>query len=179
MYIWIGCKLPEKFEKGLRAKCRPLGEELGLDMSGFSLPQHISLKISFEAGGNYGEILEFLEEILRKEKKFSVNPLAVEKNGNILWLSFRENGTLRHLHNLLDKELKCRFAIPQHLFDQAFAFHSTLFVGEPEKLAIAHASLADFLLPQELLIDTFLLGLSESGKSGTYRVVRTIRMQVR
>lgn len=172
MYIWIGCKLPEEFEREIRARCRPLGEELGLDMSGFSLLQHISLKISFDAGDGYGEILDYLESLLKKEKRFYVNPAAIEAMGNILWLSFRENGTLRRLHNVLDKELKNRFAIPQHLFDKAFAFHSTLFLGEPEKVSRAMTVLENFALPSKLSVDTFLLGVSENGKNGTYRVVR-------
>ena len=174
MFIWIGCKLPEDFEFAIREKCRLLGEELGLELSGFSLPQHISLKISFEAGENYGEILDFLEQMLRKEKKFYVNPNAAERMGDILWLSFRENDTLQRLHNALDKELNSRFAIPQHLFDKVFAFHTTLFMGDPEKLERAFGYLREMAIPEELAVDTFLLGLSESGKSGTYRVVRTI-----
>lgn len=176
MYIWIGCRLPEEFENALRARCVPLGQELGLDLAGFSLPQHISLKISFEAGERYGEILDFLEKVLKKEKEFYVNLSDVERMGNILWLAFRENGTLRRLHNMLDVELNNRFGISQHLFDKAFAFHSTLFLGEPERLDMARLVLADLQLPETLRIDTFLLGVSETGTSGSYQVVRKIQV---
>lgn len=176
MYIWIGCRLPEGFENALRARCVPLGQELGLDLAGFSLPQHISLKISFEAGEHYAQILDFLERSLKKEKEFYVNLSGIERMGNILWLAFRENGTLRRLHNMLDVELKSRFAISQHLFDKAFAFHSTLFLGEPERLDMARLALADLQLPEVLPIDTFLLGVSETGTSGSYHVVRQIQV---
>lgn len=176
MYIWIGCRLPEEFEDSLRARCVPLGQELGLDLSGFSLPQHISLKISFEAGERCEEILDFLERLLKKEKKFNANFSGVERMGNILWLAFQENGTLRRLHNMLDQELNARFDISQHLFDKAFAFHSTLFLGEPERLDMAQSALADLPLPETLTIDTFLLGVSETGTSGSYRVVRQIHV---
>ena len=176
MYIWIGCRLPEEFENALRARCVPLGQELGLDLAGFSLPQHISLKISFEAGERYGEILDYLERMLKKEKGFYVNLSGIERMGNILWLAFRENGTLRRLHNMLDVELNNCFGILQHLFDKAFAFHSTLFLGEGEQLDIARLALADLQLPEVLPIDTFLLGVSETGTSGSYQVVRKIQV---
>lgn len=176
MYIWIGCRLPEEFEDSLRARCVPLGQELGLDLAGFSLPQHISLKISFDAGERYGEILDYLERMLKKEKEFYVNLSGIERMGNILWQAFRENGTLRRLHNMLDQELNARFDISQHLFDKAFAFHSTLFLGEPERLDMAQSALADIQLPETLRIDTFLLGVSETGTSGSYYVVRQIQI---
>ena len=174
MYIWIGCKLPQAFEQELRGRCAPLGESLRLDMVGFTLPQHISLKISFEAEERYETILDFVEQLLKKEEKFYVNLLGLERMGNILWLSFRENETLRRLHDALDRELETRFAICQHPFDRDFAFHSTLFFGEEEKLSRAMDALSDYPLPSQLPIETFLLGVSKSGKAGTYRVVRQV-----
>lgn len=60
------------------------------------------------------------------------------------------------------------------MFDRQFFFHSALFLGDPEKIAQAHAALEDFSLPSELKIDTFLQGISETGKSGDFRVVRQI-----
>ena len=77
MYIWIGCGLPEGFEWELRERCMPLGAELGLDLVAFSLPQHISLKISFDAGEQYEKILDFVEQLLQAEEKFYVNLKAV------------------------------------------------------------------------------------------------------
>lgn len=177
MYIWIGCGLPEAFERELRERCMPLGAELGLDLVAFSLPQHISLKISFDAGEQYEKILDFVEQLLQAEEKFYVNLWGVERMGNILWLSFREQETLRRLHDTLDRELEERFAVCRHPFDRAFAFHSTLFFGEPEKLEHGMKAMADVSLPEELAVDTFLLGISESGRPGTYRVVRKIELE--
>ncbi len=174
MYIWIGCKLPEAFGSKIRSACLPLAD--GLDISGFSLPQHISLKISFQAGSDYLHILDYLEALLQKEDKFYVNPKAIQRQGNILWIPFRENPQLRHLHNVLDKELKAKFGIGQHLFDKAFLFHSTLMLGPEEKLEKVAQKLWDFPLPQQLEVDAFLLGISETGRGGEYRVVREIKL---
>lgn len=176
MFIWIGCELPKEFELDLRDACLEASEGLELDFSCFTLPQHISLKISFQAGPDYEPVLDFVESLLRKEKKFYVNPKEPEQAGSILWLAFRESGTLRRLHNLLDRDLKRWFGIPQHLFDKAFAFHSTLAMGKPEEIAAYKARLEGLDLPESLKIPAFLLGISESGKGGTYRVVRRIEL---
>lgn len=176
MFIWVGCELPKEFELDLRDVCLEASDGLALDFACFTLPQHISLKISFDAGRDYEPVLDFVEELLRKEKRFSVNPKEPEQAGSILWLAFRESGTLRRLHNLLDRDLKRQFGVPQHLFDKAFAFHSTLAMGPVEEIASYQSRLAGLELPERLEIRAFLLGISESGKPGTYQVVRRIEL---
>lgn len=176
MYIWIGCALPETFERELRERTLPLAEELKLGLEPFSLPQHISLKISFEDGGRTEEVLAAVEEMLRKERAFAVHPAGIERHGSILWITFRENGTLRRLHNLLDRELKQRFCIEQHLFDRAFMFHSSIYIGEEALVIQGEERLRDLRLPEELRVNRFLLGMSPAGKAGTYQVVREIKV---
>ena len=63
MYIWIGCRLPQQFEEEIRAACLENNQAIGLDPVAFSLPQHISLKISFETA-HAEEILEDLRNQL-------------------------------------------------------------------------------------------------------------------
>ena len=174
MHIWIGCRLHEEFEKELRTRCERECGDLALDAVAFTLPQHISLKISFDAGEGYEKVLDTVEAILRREEKFYVNPKDMEVMGNILWITFRENKTLRRLHDLLDWELAQGFGIGQHPFDRNFRFHSTLYFGEPETLRQAQRRLAAFPLPEELAVDTFLLGISPDGTPGSYRVVRQV-----
>ncbi len=176
MHIWIGCLLPEEFEKALREVCSPLARELGLDTVAFSLPQHISLKISFPFDGDVQALLDYLTELLKKQPAFVVFPKAMERQGNILWIPFVESGQLRHLHNLLDDKLKKDFSVPQHLFDKAFLFHSTLFFGAEGNLEQARQALQSFSMPQQLRISAFVIGVSETGQPGSYRVVRTIML---
>lgn len=176
MHIWIGCLLPEGFEKELREVCSPLGQELGLDTVAFSLPQHISLKISFPFDGDVQALLDYLTELLKNQPSFTVHPKPIERQGNILWIPFAENGQLRHLHNLLDDQLKKDFSVQQHLFDKAFLFHSTLFFGAEDKLEQARQALQSFPMPAELRVSAFVIGISETGQPGSYRVVRTIML---
>ena len=173
MYIWIGAKLPEEFAEYIRKLCVPMSEVLGLDISGFSLPQHISLKISFPTD-TPEEVLAFLEERLRRERVFYVNPRVPERKGNVLWIPFRPNAPLRHYHNMLDRNLAESYGITQHEFDKSFLYHSTLFLGEGDSLVKAEQLLQQLPLPTQLEIDTILLGVSESGRSGEYRVVAEI-----
>ena len=176
MYVWIGCKLPESFETEIRSLCLKQNEALGLDTVAFSLPQHISLKISFETAA-YEAVLEALTAFLSKQQPFSVRVGNPSQNGNILWLPAEENSVLRQLHDRLDTLLQDRFDIPQHAFDKAFLFHSTLFIDESvEKISKMSEYLQDRSIARVLAVDTFLLGISETGKAGTYRVVRQIQV---
>ena len=176
MFIWVGCELPKEFELDIRDACLEAADGLALDFSGFTLPQHISLKISFQAGLDYEPVLAFIEALLRKEKPFSVTPREPEQAGSILWLAFRASGTLRRLHNILDRDLKRQFGVPRHLFDKAFAFHSTLAMGSAGEITAYKARLTGLELPERLEVRAFLLGISESGKAGTYRVIRRIEL---
>lgn len=176
MFLWIGCKLPAEFEKEIRAFCLEKNGQIGLDTVAFSLPQHISLKISFDTD-RPEEILEDLSHFAAGQSPFSVRLLGAEQAGNILWLPVEENTRLRQLHDALDARLESRFGIPQHQFDKCFLFHSTLFMDrDAEKLAKMQAALADYPITRELKVDAFLLGMSETGKPGTCRIVREIKV---
>lgn len=176
MYLWAACKLPEAFEQEIRTVCLGLNREVGLDTVAFELPQHISLKISFQTEDPEA-VADFLAGYLAKQKPFSVRISRAEQNGTILWLPAEENDTLRQLHAQLDALLEDRFGIPQHPFDKCFLFHSTLFMdSDEEKIRIMKGLLADYPMARELTVDTFLLGASETGKPGTCRIIREIKV---
>lgn len=176
MYIWIGCKLPEDFEAELRQCCLEANADIGADTVAFSLPQHISLKISFDAGEQTHQILDFLSGLLQKERKFYVNLESLEQTGNILWLTVQEDPRLRRLHDHLDRLLLEEFSVKQHPYDRDFKFHSTLFIDKEEKLRRLHERLRPFPLPRRLPVEDFCLGVSETGKAGDYRVVRHVKI---
>ncbi len=176
MYIWIGCALPEAFEEEVRERCLAHNRELKLDTVAFLLPQHISLKISFETDRPEA-VLDAVETLLTQETEFYVNLKEPELEGNILWLPVEENPRLRALHNRLDTLLHERFGVDQHEFDKAFLFHSTLFLDEDKrKLAVMQERLAGWGM-RRCRVDAFWLGVSESGRTGTYRVVRRVEGQ--
>ena len=176
MYLWVGCKLPEDFEREVRTHCLNLNKSIGLDTAAFELPQHISLKISFQTECPEA-VLEDMEVFLSAQKLFAVQILDIEQNGHILWLTVAENETLNRLHRELDQHLERHFNIPQHEFDKCFKFHSTLFMDmDTEKAGQMRDALADYPFARKLLVDTFLLGVSENGRPGTYRIIRQIKV---
>ena len=176
MYIWAGCRLPEEFESEIRRHCLELNRDVGLDTVAFDLPQHISLKISFRTD-RAEDVTADLEDFFARQQPFSVRLLPPERFGNILWLPVAENDRLRQLHETLDGRLERRFGIPQHELDKCFLFHSTLFMdADADKIARMERLLAEYPLPGELNVDTFLLGASETGKPGECRIVREIKV---
>ena len=176
MYIWIGCRLPEAFEHELRYGLREMNVQLGLSEVAFTLPQHISLKISFcVAEGQVQSVIDAIAGMLQKEKPFAVRLGGVEVMGNVLWLNIRNNARLKALHAQLDAMLQKEFGVEPHLFDRDFRFHSTLFLDDNvEKLKAAHDILSQYPNDETLGIAQFLIGTSETGERGTYRVVREI-----
>lgn len=178
MYIWIGCKMPQFYETEIRRHCLALNEKINLDTTAFSLPQHISLKISFPApDGSEDEIAAYLEELLMGIGSFSVELLPPEQAGNILWLPVGENPMLEQLHKMLDTQLQERFGIQQHPFDKCFKFHSTLFMDEAEQLSRMLRLMEDDLFRRILKVTTFLIGVSPDGSPGSYQVVREVSCQ--
>jgi len=176
MYVWIGCKLPEDFADGLRQVCTAQNRDLGLDASGFHLPQHISLKITFDAGQRWQEILDRLEGWLQTKEKFYVNLNSPELVPGVLWLPVTKNAYLTALHRDLDSLLQADFGIGQHPFDKDFRFHTTLFQGDGEGMQMMHRRLAELRFSMPLPVDTFLLGVSEDNTRGSYRIVREIHL---
>ena len=176
MYLWVGCKLPDEFEKEIRIHCLKLNQAVGLSTVAFELPQHISLKISFETDCP-DAILDKLEAFLASQTPFDVQVLNAEQSGHILWLTILENETLSCLHQKLDAQLETIFGIPQHEFDKCFKFHSTLFMdSDAGKVTQMCSALKNYPFSRKLHIDTFLLGNSETGAAGTYRVIRKINV---
>lgn len=176
MFVWIGCQLPEAFAQEIRGLCLTHNEKIGLNTVAFALPQHISLKISFDTDRQEA-VLEEIAEYLSGQIPFAVCIRNPERAGNILWMPVAENTQLQRLHRELDERLEHKFGIAQHPFDKAFLFHSTLFLDENgDKIGQMAAVLRDHAIGRELLIDTFLLGVSETGKAGDYRIVRQIHV---
>ncbi len=174
MYIWIGCRLPQGFEAELRERCLRENESIGPNTQAFSLPQHVSLKISFPTD-RAGAVLEFLGDYLAAQKAFSVTVESLGQIPGVLWLNVGENPVLEEMHRYLDESLLQRFGVAQHPYDREFRFHSTLFLdADGEKLSEMARRLRDYPLPQVLQVNTFLLGTSEDAASGSYQIVAQI-----
>lgn len=105
----------------------------------YRLPPHISLKQPFEVSD-----LIALESYM-SELAGSINPLEVKLTElqliptdidgietGILWIDVQETGSLRQLHDRLNRELKQRFHNTQAYADGAsYHFHMSVAIGGP------------------------------------------------
>ena len=174
MYIWIACDVSRELNC-IREKCIEINRSIGLDETAFSLPQHISLKISFEVSDEvYDEVIECISDYLSGQKPFTVSGTRVELYGSILWLAFDECEALSRMHCELDELLLKKYGVPLHEFDKSFKFHSTLFIDERPDITEMYRQIAEIPMPDELIVDRFIIGSSPSGRAGDYHVVRYI-----
>ena len=172
MYIWIGCAVPEDIAAPLRAYCLECNRSLGLSTVAFTLPQHISLKISFSVD-EPEPVLDYLESTLSLQSRFEAGFTEVSRLGSILWCSVDQNPRLQQLHQQLDTLLQTHWGVTPHPFDLDFQFHSTLFLDSDEgKLEQMCSLLQRYPLPETFPVTTCLLGTSPDGTPGSYQVVR-------
>lgn len=181
MYIWIGLILEKDDENYIREICKEENKNFNINEQAFSLPQHISLKTSFNTN-QYLTIIKYLKEELK-----DINTIELKANnltiidGKVIWLDIEENKFLRNLHNKINILLKEKFNIGLSGFDgENFKFHSTLFQesefnGNINKIGLILKE--KIKIPQLLYIRELYFGVSEVGRVGTYKVIDKIELK--
>ncbi len=178
MYLWVGAILDSKTENIIRNVANKLNENYGLSTVAFSLPQHISLKISFECD-DYKKVIAFIKSHLCTISPFDVVIKDITKiDGSLIWLDIGENEVLRKIHNLLNDSLLKEFGIPLKSFDgDEFKFHSTLFfdssINENHQALICDFK-NQFSLPRKCKIKEINFGIAETLTAGEFSVVDSL-----
>ena len=175
MYIWVGINVEEQL-KEIRRAVDGVFEKIDISNVTCQLPLHISLKISFEIENELFEsVLSDISDIYNAQKPFEIKVKGIEKHENIEWIRMYSNEKIEALATNLNMMLKERYGIPLHEYDLDFIFHTTLFMDDDaDKINAAHSFLGDVHLPKSLVANTFVIGTSETGENGTYRVYKTI-----
>ena len=175
MYIWTAIDIDDQLCE-LRALAESIEKEIGFEHSAFTLPSHISLKISFFVEDEvYPRVIETLLDYYKTVKPFFVDAECIEIENNIVWLRMNETPILNQIHNDLDRILLEKHEIMPHPFDLNFKFHSTLFLdSDKEKIEMAYNRIQDAKFPLSLCANKLIIGASTSGKIGTYGVTHTI-----
>ena len=178
MYIWIACDVSDSLCY-VREFCRNYNKELGLDEVAFSLPQHISLKISFAVtDSDVDSVIKTVSDYLGTFTPFSLERPTPEQSGDILWLRFDDCDMLTKLHRDLDTILLQQHGVGQHKFDLEFKFHSTLFIDDnDEAMAEMQSAVSSLDIPDVVTVDRFIIGTSKSGKAGEYSVLKTVYLK--
>ncbi len=177
MYIWVAIDVNEQVGQ-LREKAENYVSTHGLSSPTLTLPFHISLKISFQIPDNRcQEAMQDIREFLKSLKPFSIVAREIEQNGPIIWIAMEENTELTYIHKRLDEMLLEKYGVAQHAFDKAFLFHtSVLMIDHEEQLLRAFHTMKDSNIPKVLKAETFIIGSSETGQAGTYRVNEEIAL---
>lgn len=178
MYIWVAIDVNEQVGE-LREKAENYVSTHGLSSPTLTLPFHISLKISFQIPDNRcQEAVQDIREFLKSLKPFSIAVRGIEQNGPIVWLAMEDNTELTCIHKRLDEMLLEKYSVVQHAYDKAFLFHtSVLMIDNEEQLLRAFQAMKDTNIPKVLRAEKLIIGSSETGQAGTYRVNEEIDLR--
>lgn len=181
MYTWIGLVLEKDDENHIRDICKAENKNLNISEQAFTLPQHISLKTSFNVD-EYITVIQYLKEELK-----DINAIQLEvcnltiSDGKVIWLDIGENKFLRELHNKINFLLKEKFNIGLSGYDgENFKFHSTLFQETEYNENINKIGLIlkeKMKIPFSVRIKELSFGISEVGRVGTYKVIDKIELK--
>lgn len=179
MYLWIGLGIDKENEEFIREYCKKINVKYKINEQSFTLPQHISLKTSFDTD-EYQNIIDDFKNMFKNNKKMNLKVYDVEMVPGVIWLNITEISELREYHNLILNRLKEKYNIEKIGFDgENFKFHSTLFqdIDNKEKVSELYNNIdKNFLINNELKIDRIYFGISEIGKVGTYKVIDFIEL---
>ena len=175
MFVWVGINVEEQL-KEMRSAVDGVFERIDISNVTCQLPLHISLKISFEIENTlFDSVLEDMVRVYEACEPFEIAVKGIEKHENIEWIRMYSNEKIEALATELNSMLLEKYGVPLHEYDLDFIFHTTLFMDDnAEKINAAHRLLGDVCLPENLVANTFVIGNSETGKNGTYRVYKTI-----
>ena len=172
MYVWIGIDVDSQLEN-IREKARQIEQNIGFKNSNFTLPLHVSLKISFFIEDNIFESVKAdIINIFNDFNAFDISVKGVELDEMICWIMMKENAKLNAIHDKLNSVMLEKYNVPLHEYDGDYKFHTTLFMdNDISKVKAAFESLGDIYIPDRLIADKFVVGTSDSGALGTYKVV--------
>ena len=173
--IWVGIGVDEQLQS-VRERIAAVEERLALPNSNLTLPLHISLKMSFAVEeGSEGDVMDVLESYFSSLNPFQIPVKGPEYLGTIAWVRMQDNPTLNTIHDELNEMLYTRFGVGLHEYDRDYMFHTTLFMDQDaEKVRAGYEAMLGEPLPDTLLAERFLIGASETGALGSFRVVREI-----
>jgi 2'-5' RNA ligase len=175
MYIWVGIDVDSQLSE-IKEKTMIAEKAIGFENSNFTLPLHVSLKISFNINEeNVADVMRDIEAIYEKHGPFDIGVSGIELCENICWIMMKKSEELNALHDELNSVLLEKYSVPLHEYDTDYKFHTTLFMdGDLEKVRAGYISVGDCELPSTLLANRFVIGCSPTGALGSFKVVKVI-----
>ena len=177
MYIWIGIDVDDQLTD-IKSAAKTTEDRIGFTHSNFTLPLHVSLKISFSVPEDQvTSVFRDLTEVFASIPSFSIPVKGIELDEVIVWIRMEENPILNALHDQLNTLMLEKYNVPLHAYDQDYKFHTTLFMDDDQqKVRQAFDAIRNVAVPAELIARCFVIGTSATGRLGSYRVVKEIRV---
>ena len=177
MYIWVGVEVESQIAE-IKKFAFEIEKKIGFENSNFTLPMHISLKISFPVPDAVAEnVMNDIEDIYRAVIPFDVFIDKIECYENISWIRYKQNDKIDEIHDRLNAMLFEKYGVGLHEYDCDYKFHTTLFMeNNEEKIRSAYETVKNVYLPEKISVNKLLIGVSESGKLGSYRVFREVNI---
>lgn len=177
MYIWVAVNVDDQVSE-LRKRAERYAKEQGLSSPTFTLPFHISLKISFQIPDEwFDEAVNDIRNFYKTLNPFEVMVRGIEQAGSIVWITMHECSELNDIHKQLDKMLFDKYGVLQHMYDKDFIFHTSIFMlNDTEKITKVFEEVKDAYVPERLKVAKFIIGVSEVGNVGTYQVIEEVQI---
>lgn len=175
MYIWLAIDVNGQV-KELRENAENYMKRQGLSSTTFTIPFHISLKISFPiANDKFEEAVSDIRNFYKSIKPFQIAVKGIEKAGSIVWITMQDSAELTDIHKALDEKLFEKYGVIPHDFDKDFIFHTSIIaIRDKERIDKAFDALKDVNIPKTLRAERFIIGSSVDGLPGTYSVIEEI-----
>ena len=177
MFLWVGIDVDSAFEH-LRKKAIEIEQALGCEHSCYTLPMHISLKMSFEVSNDrFNEIENSILQYFETLKPLKLSNPRIENAGNIVWVRYDDNKYLCKVKDELNAMLLKKHGIPMHEYDSDYLFHTTVFMfDQHEKNAEGYRLVNGAVLPKTVRLNRFVVGSSPNGQLGTYSVCKAVSL---
>lgn len=177
MYIWVAIDVNEQVIK-LREVAENYMNEQGLSSTTFTLPFHISLKISFQIPDDkFEDAVSDIRDFYKSLKPFEIKTKVIERTGSIVWIAMQYSNELVDIHKKLDEMMFEKYGVVQHDFDKDFQFHtSVLALNNKVDTLKAYDAIKDNDIPKTLRAERFIIGSSVEGLAGTYSVIEEVEL---
>lgn len=178
MYIWVGINVDGQLSE-IREATQKAESEIGVDNSNFTLPLHISLKISFKIEDElFDEVVQDIVEIYERVVPFDIFVDCIELHDNISWILMKRNENLVSLSDEINTLMLKKYNVPLYEYDLDYKFHTTLFMEDRcERVRAGYEKIKNIKVPSRLRAEKFLIGTSETGSLGTFKIYKEISVK--
>lgn len=179
MYIFLGIDVDDQFSK-VKSKAELIDKSIGFENSCFILPLHISLKASFRVDySNFDNVIEEVIKYYLSITPFKIDTYKLEMYDNIIWIRMCRNKKLDKVHDDLNKILLEKYNIRLHEYDLDYKYHTTLFMdNNTNNIKDAYNLINKIELPQSILANQFIIGVSKTGELGSYSIYKKIKRKL-